>query len=109
VCPFLRHVPTHVVLLFHIDPPLVFANTQSFVLGQLLDFPIMTLISQRSCGRQEEAAQYHRGDEGKAEEREWVLGQRGAVAGWDAVVVGGRAELLRLKDGHIGDDKHAPV
>ena len=79
---------THVVLLFHIDPALIFAYAQFLVLGHRFHFAVVALVAQRCGGCEEEAAEQHGADEGQAEEREGVFGEGGAVAGGQGVVVG---------------------
>lgn len=63
---------THVVLLLHIDFPLVLANPQLFFLRQLPDFSIESLIAKSGRWREEERAQQHGRDEGQAEKCEWM-------------------------------------
>lgn len=65
--------PTHlssqpVILLIHIDLPPILANPQLLLLGQLPDFPIVSLVPDCGGGGEEEGAGDHGEDEGEAEE-----------------------------------------
>jgi hypothetical protein len=91
-----------IILLLHIYLPLLPPNPQLLVFGQLLDFPVVTFVAERCCGREEEGAENHGGDEGQAEEGEGVFGEGGAVAGGDGGGVGGWAEFLGGEGRHRG-------
>lgn len=71
----MQEVKTHIIFLFHINPPSCLANPQLILLAHPLDSSIMLLISDSCRGREEERACHHGCYKWKPEECEGVLGQ----------------------------------
>lgn len=81
-----------VILLVDIPTPprlaLFASESQFFGFGQLLDFPVVTLVAQGGGGGEEKGAGHHGEDEGEAEEQEGVALHARAVLGREAVPKG---------------------
>lgn len=96
-----RRIATHIVLLLQVNPLFLLAQKAQFLfLGQLPHLAIVSLVAERCCRRQEEAAQHHGRDEGQSEKCERVAGEESTIAGGGGAVVGAAAEGFAREDGH---------
>ena len=86
-----------VVFLIDIDFPSIFANAQLLFFTELLDSAVVLLVSNCRSWCEKIAASYHRRDEGKAEEEEWMPIQGSSIKSRYCVASGGGRERLRTK------------